>query len=281
MQMSGAPRHEWIPRFLCHRPTMGSSSGSHNNVNNPGQFLIADRPTVIFTQPPELGAPAATLKQYEIAFRKNSAILEALRTLKNTIVSSIPEVDIDELSDLKMGLVAVTSLQKLQYLRDRYGIFLASDYASFRRTLEEVIGTSAFSEIAAEHRLIHVQFSEANQSLSEIDKCRYLRAAIATNIAINTAVTSYLTLHPQIIQQTFAGLVAHITEQAPNFSITPHDLGYAASATSDAAYFESTAFAAFLDKRIVAALPKHKEQPSHKGAPRVGRCPVIQNTHQR
>ena len=96
-----------------------------------------------------------------------------------------------------------------------------------------------------------------------------------------TAVTSYLTLHPQIIQQTFAGLVAHITEQAPNFSITPHDLGYAASATSDAAYFESTAFAAFLDKRIVAALPKHKEQPSHKGAPRVGRCPVIQNTHQR
>ena len=61
-----------------------------------------------------------------------------------------------------MGLVAVTSLQILQHLRDRYGIFLASDYASFRRTLAEVIGTRAFSKVAAEHRLIHVQFSEAN-----------------------------------------------------------------------------------------------------------------------
>ena len=117
------------------------------------------------------------------------------------------------------------------------------------------------SEIAAEHRLIHVQFTEANQRLSEIDKCRYIRAAIANNVAMNTAVTSYLMTHPQIIQQTFAGLVSHITEQAPKFSITSHDFGYAASSASrfnpPAAYFESTAFAAFLDRGMVSALPKH------------------------
>lgn len=196
---------------------------------DPGNFIIANRPTVVFTQPPELGALAATLKQYKIAFRRNSAISEALRILKNTIISSLPDSDIDELSDSTMGLVALTSLQILQHLRARYGVFLASDFGSFRKTLEESIGSRTFAEVAAAHRLIHVQFVTANQNLSKIDKCRYLRTTIASNVAMSTAVTSYLTTHPQIIQQTFAGLAAHITEQAPNFTITPNDFGYAAS----------------------------------------------------
>ena len=89
---------------------------------------------------------------------------------------------------------------------------------------------------------------------------------------MTTAVTSYLTTHPQIVQQTFAGLSAHITEQAPSFAVTPNDFGYAASsiAATDphADYFESTAFATFLDKRINAALPKHNMTPSQKDTPR-------------
>lgn len=241
--------------------------------NNPGNFIIANRPTVVFTEPPELGAAAAVLKQYEIAFRRNSAISEALRNLKNTIIASLPDSDIDELSDPTMGLVSVTSLEILQHLRTRYGIFVASDFGSFRRSLEETIGTRTFAEVAAAHRLIHVQFGTANQNLSEIDKCRYLRASIASNVAMTTAVTSYLTTHPQIIQQTFAGLTAHITEQAPNFTVIPNDFGYAASsiATKDphADYFDSTAFAAFLDKRINAALPKHNKAQPPKDSPRL------------
>lgn len=243
------------------------------DVDNPGNFIIANRPTVTFTQPPELGAVAAVLKQYEIAFRRNSAISEALRNLKNTIIASLPDSDIDELSDPTMGLVSVTSLEILQHLRARYGVFLASDFGSFRRSLEETIGSRTFAEVAAAHRLIHVQFGTANQHLAEIDKCRYLRAAIASNLSMNTAVTSYLTMHPQIIQQTFAGLAAHITEQAPNFAITPNDFGYAASSivTKDphADYFGSTAFAAFLDKRINAALPKHNQTQPQKDSPRL------------
>ena len=242
------------------------------DADNPGNFIIANRPTVAFTQPPELGALAATLKQYEIVFRRNSAISEALRMLKNTIISSLPDSDIDELSDPTMGLVAVTSLQILQHLRARYGVFLASDFGSFRKTLEETIGSRTFAEVAAAHRLIHVQFGTANQHLSEIDKCRYLRAAIAPNVAMSTAVTSYLTTHPQIIQQTFAGLAAHITEQAPNFAIIPSDFGYAAATIaateSNSAYFESSAFATFLDKRISAALPKHNKTRTQQDSPR-------------
>ena len=243
------------------------------DAEHPENFIIANIPTVEFMQPPELGAPAAVLKQYEISFRRNSAISEALRNLKNTIIASIPDADINELSDPTIGLVSVTSLGILQHLRARYGIFLASDFGSFRRSLEETIGSRTFAEVAAAHRLIHVQFGTANQHLSEIDKCRYLRAAIASNVAMTTAVTSYLTTHPQIVQQTFAGLAAHITEQAPNFAVTPNDFGYAASsiATTDphADYFESTAFATFLDKRINAALPKHNKTQPQKDAPRL------------
>ena len=80
---------------------------------NPGNFIIANKPTVEFTQPPQLGAAAAVLKQYEISFRCNSAISEALRNLKNTITASLPDADINELSDPIIGLVSVKSLEIL------------------------------------------------------------------------------------------------------------------------------------------------------------------------
>lgn len=112
------------------------------------------------------------------------------------------------------------------------------------RTLEETIGRCTFAKVAAAHRLIQVQFGTANQHLSEIDKGRYLIAAMASNVAMSTAVTSYLTTHPQIIHQSFASLTAHITEQAPNFATTPNDFGYNAStiAATDSKiyYFESS-----------------------------------------
>ena len=85
------------------------------DINNAGNFIIAIRPTVILTQPSKLGAVAATLKQYEIAFRRNAVITEALRLLKNLIIASLSEADINELSNLTLGLVSVSCLQILQH----------------------------------------------------------------------------------------------------------------------------------------------------------------------
>ena len=148
----------------------------------------------------------------------------------------------------------------------RYRTFLASDFEAFRSDLETKIGTRTFPELAAHHSLIHVQFQSANQGLSEVDKCRYLRAAIGNHISFTTAITSYLTAHPLIAQQTFSGILNHITQQAPNFPPVPIDLGYAASVSAPAptstTYFESAAFAAYLDKRITAALPRHPQASS-------------------
>ena len=87
-------------------------------------------------------------------------------------VAEATRAQFNELSDPIMGLVSATSLEILQHLRTRYGIFLASDFGSFRRSLEETIGSRTFAEVAAAHRLIHVQFGTANQHLSKIDKCR-------------------------------------------------------------------------------------------------------------
>ena len=233
---------------------------------NIGNFIIAERPTITFTPPPELGAVAAILKQYEISFRRNAAISEGLRILKNSIITSLPEADKDELSDPSFGLVSISCQHIMDHLRERYGTFLASDFEAFRSDLETKIGTRTFPELAAHHRLIHVQFQSANQGLPEIDKCRYLRAAIGNHISFTTAITSYLTAHPLIAQQTFLGIVNHITEQAPNFAPVPIDLGYAASVSAPAptstTYFESAAFAAYLDKRITAALPRRPQASS-------------------
>ena len=144
------------------------------NENNAGELIIAEHPAIIFTLPPELGAAAANLKQYEISFRRNSAISEALRILKNSIIIGLPEADKNELGDPSFGLVLISYLQILNHLRERYGTFLASDFDSFRTELDTKIGTRTFPELAANHRFFHVQFASANQSLSEVDKCCYL-----------------------------------------------------------------------------------------------------------
>ena len=121
------------------------------NENNAGELIIAERPAIIFTLPPELGAAAAILKQYEISFRRNSAISEALRILKNSIIIGLPEADKNELSDPSFGLVSISCLQILNHLRERYGTFLASDFDSFRTELDTKIGTRTFPELAANH----------------------------------------------------------------------------------------------------------------------------------
>ena len=105
-----------------------------NDVNDPDNeraFIIANRPTIIFTPPPALGALAADLKQYEITLKRNSAISEALRVLKNAIISNLPDADRNEVSDSFFGLVAISCQQLLDHLRERYGTFLASDFDAF------------------------------------------------------------------------------------------------------------------------------------------------------
>ena len=83
-----------------------------DDPDNVGEVIIADRPIIIFAPPPELGAAAAILEQFEIIFWRNSAISESLRVLKNAIISSLPDADKNELSDLFFGLVS-TSCQHL------------------------------------------------------------------------------------------------------------------------------------------------------------------------
>ena len=245
----------------------GVAIADENNAEEP---IIAERLAIIFTPPLELGTAAVDLKQYEIAFRRNSAISDALRILNNSIIVGLPEADKNELSDPSFDLVSISCLQILNHLRERYVTFLASDFDSFHTELDTKIGTRTFPELAANHRFLHVQFASANQSLFEVDKCRYLRAAISSHISYSTAITSYLTAHPLVANQTFLGFVNHITEQAPNFTPTPIDLGYAAAASAPhqpaPEYFESAAFAAFLDKRISAALPRHPQTPALGGA---------------
>ena len=153
--------------------------------------------------------------------------------------------------------MSTSDQQLFDQLRERYGTFLASDFDAFHNDLNAKIGVRTFPKLVAQHRLIHVQFLSANQGLSEVDKCRCLRAGIGSHISYTTAI--YLTAHPHIVQQTFTGLVNHITEQAVNFTPVPINLGYTASVSTVAeiptGFLESAAFAVYAVKRVSAVLP--------------------------
>ena len=90
--------------------------------------------------------------------RRNSAISESLRVLKNAIISSLPDADKNELSDPFFGLVSTSCQQLLDHLRERYGTFLASDFDAFRSDLNAKIGIRTFTELAAQHDARRLRF---------------------------------------------------------------------------------------------------------------------------
>ena len=85
----------------------------------------------------------------------------------------------------------------------------------------------------------------------------YFRNAIAHHTNMRAAYESYLISTPLIGEQTFAALTTHIAQQAPNFTTTAADMGYAASTIASITapdYFQSPAFAALLTRTIQQAL---------------------------
>ena len=127
------------------------------------------------------------------------------------------------------------------------------------------------------HQLLHDQFAEAQQPLSELDKCHYFREAVKTLPHIHHAIESYLVTHPLVGNQQYRELTTHVLQQAPNFAPTAASMGYAATTivttdvptepTSVTELLHSPAFAAIITAAVQkAAAPRHKNQPTRPAA---------------
>ena len=121
------------------------------------------------------------------------------------------------------------------------------------------------------HQLLHDQFADSQQPLSELDKCHFFREAVKTQAHIQHAIDSYLVAHPLVERQLFGALTAHVLEQAPNFAPTTASMGYAANTTNaipalpDAdphlALLASPAFAGLITAAVQAARPVGCKRP--------------------
>ena len=129
--------------------------------------------------------------------------------------------------------------------------------------------SESLQDFIGAHQLLHDQFSEAQQPLSELDKCHHFREAVKSSPHSHHAIESYLVAHPLIGQQVYRDLTTHVLKQAPNFTPTVASTGYAASTTASAdslinppslaELLYSPGFAAIITAAVKkAAAPRHK-----------------------
>ena len=119
-------------------------------------------------------------------------------------------------------------------LTELHGTLNSSDFAYLRSQLSLSMPPNAsLQDFIGTHQLIHDQFSEAQQPLSELDKCHHFREAVTTFPHINHAIDSYLVARPLVGTQNYRDLTTHTLQQAPNFTPTAAAMGYAASTTQN------------------------------------------------
>ena len=155
--------------------------------------VILSWPTVIL--PRTLAAAnvtALTIKVWEQRPAENFLVTDNSRTLEAQLTASVQPADIDILHDL-FGLLNVPVLTILMHFTELHGTLNSSDFAHFRSQLSLSIAPNIFlQDLIGTHQLLHNQFAEAQQPLSELDKCHHFREAIKTLAHINYAIDSYL-----------------------------------------------------------------------------------------
>ena len=222
----------------------------------PAVITIAARPIL-----PEFTplAAAATAAQ-QSAWDRNTKILKYTREnydlLKLRLITSVSADDIAILRNPITAFLHVTPQAIMEHISILHGTLDNNDYAQLITMLTSAMTTAdTISGIVARHRQIHEQFQNSNQPLSEYQKCTYFRNAIHHHQHMRSAYESYVIATPLIGAQSFATLTAHVIQQAPNYTATPAELGYAANVMPPMPeYFQSAAFAALLTKTVQQAV---------------------------
>jgi hypothetical protein len=179
--------------------------------------------------------------------------------LKLRLITSLAADDIAILRNPTMAFLHVTPEHLLAHITTLHGTLQPLLILPTTMTTADTI-----SGIIARHRHIHDQFQTSNQAFSEYQKCTYFRNAIAHHTNMRAAYESYFISTPLIGDQNFSALTTHIATQAPNFTTTATDMGYAASITSAGIapdYLQSSAFTALLTRTVQQALTPSTPAP--------------------
>ena len=209
---------------------------SGNNIIDPDlevADVILPRPTVVIPLTPASTAGALTIKVWERKLAGNIAVTDNLRTLKAQLIASIQPADLVTLHDPFFGLLNVSALAIMAHVTALHGTLDRSDFAHLRGQLSTCMThNESVQDVVAKHQLLHAQFAESQQPLSELDKCHHFREAVKTQAHIQHTIDTYLVAHPLVGEQTFLALTTHVVEQAPNFAPKIASMGYAANSMS-------------------------------------------------
>jgi hypothetical protein len=192
---------------------------------------------------PPNNANNAVVKFWEKSVLDREAILAAREEFTHKLINSLPSADISVLSDARWGMLNVTAAQIYAHIQPKYSVLNATDFDSIYMKLNlPKSATEDFEALSDRHRALHAICATAAQPISELEKCRYYKAALSTNPAGSSATHHYTQLTPLLANQTFADLVTHVELHAPNFITTAASLGYAsAAAVSSTAVAKSSA----------------------------------------
>ena len=175
--------------------------------------IILPRPVITVLVAPAANAGALTIKLWERRLDDNLLVSDNLRKLKAMLIASIQPADLVVLHDPSFGLLNVTALTIMNHITVLHGTRNQTDFAHLRaQLLISMTSQDSVQDFIGVHQLLHDQFADSQQPLSELDKCHFFREAVKTQAHIQHAIDSYLVAHPLVERQLFGAVTAHVLE---------------------------------------------------------------------
>ena len=159
--------------FIVSDPQWAQLPGNlvpNDDVALPAALL--PRPVVVMPPTPATTASSLTIKVWERKLADNLLTTDNLCRLKAILLASISSADLVALHDPLFGLLNVPVLAIMTHVTILHGTRYQTNFAHLRaQLLSPMTSRESIQEFTGSHQLIHDQFAESHQPLSELDKC--------------------------------------------------------------------------------------------------------------
>jgi len=182
---------------------------------------------------PAIHAANATNAQvniYEHDRALYKCVVLAITKLREKLLEAVGQTTRNMISTLDDGGIATKTLPRiLLYLEQEYGTPTPEDLTVLHARLDAPFTTATAFPAESSQLLLNIAaLTRGGDALSEAQKVRILKSAIANVAGTPSIVARYNRVHKAVTEQTLARLITMIKEDLPTSTIT--DMGYANSA---------------------------------------------------
>ena len=146
---------------------------------------LLPRPVIVIPPTPPAAASSLTSKVWVRKLADNLLTTDNLRRLKEFHISSIPPADLVALHDPFFGLLNVLALAIMTHSTMLHGTRNQTDFEHLRaQVLTPLNSRALIQEFIGFQQLLHDQFAESQQPLSELDKWYHFGEAVKTQARV-------------------------------------------------------------------------------------------------